>query len=1646
MNANDTARGARRTRTVLRAGTALPFLLGAWPLLAQPITEDSAQDIDVSVASASGTPVAIELTSGGSITASVTEVTATAQAADRDHVIGLETSGGGAISGTFGSIVGTGDGELVGIEAAGAGDITLQVGSLDLAGTATAGIAAHSSNGSVLITADSVIARGTGEDSQQEFYEAVLATSDNGSVTVNVGSSETFGQYASAIVVSSGGQAIVTADSAAIHSEGAVAVSVVSAGDASADLGAVTSTATTGQGVFVQSSGGDASLNVDSIEIGSDSEAARVLAAGDIDVTIGSIQAGGGLTARSTGGDTTVLLTGEIVGSTYGGMEATGQNVSVTMASGSSITAAGAMWNGIFASGEQSVSISATNIQSTGRSIEAVSDGAVDINVAGNTHSSGSVAIEASGSEVTIATAAGTITSGQTGISATGTSNVAITNGGAVSAGGDVGSAIWAQSQGPITVVSETVSVTGAGADPGVRSDGSNLRLEQGGIIVEQTGGTTNAPITVDAGSVTVAGQHRYGISVRGGSAITVTADDVSLESADAVAVVARGGAGAVSITTGTVTTTGASGVGVFGNSTTGAVTINAGVTRVENTGLAGPFSGDAVFGSSGSGTVSITSADAFSAGAEGSAVVALSAGDVSIVSGRAETSGADGTGILAQSTSGDAVVESTNLITSGADTLALGVFASNGRAAATTGDVTATGSGATGVVVTGRQAEVLVHGTVRSTQTAVMAQSLTGSADVLVQGAVESTAGQGVVVIGLDGMVEVAQGATVTAASAGVVLLGGPQGGFLDLYNYGTISSSGAAAIAAMPLNAQAAAPDIYILNNGTLTGHDGVAVLTGSGDDTLELQNASQIDGIVDLGDGDDRLYLDIIDGSTQTSPGQVVATRNVEGLSVDTGTWRASGTQSLYDFVDLEEGATLIVAENSDGELAILASEIELEGELHLELISNEDDGDLGGSTITGAGSLHLTGPARIELADASGLQHTGGTFVENGELLLTTVYGGDITTKGDGVFQLGEGGDFTGDLVNDGTFVFARTDDYSFVGDFSGSGRLTKQGSGTLTFAGLYAFTGVTNVMGGEVAFAGQLGEDTELELDDGVVDLSQVEGGQQQIAQLSGQGGVLNLGETKLTIEQFGNTVFAGSITGMGELVKTGQGDLKLNGDGRGFTGTGQVSGGTLSVNGDFSNAGFTVEQGGKLGGAGTVGATQVNGGTLAPGNSIDTLTVNGNVTFNAASIFEVEVDAAGAADLLQATGAAALGGASVSVIAASGSYRPVTDYTILTAAGGINGTFGAVSTNLAFLDPSLSYSANAVTLRLVRNDTDFAAYGTTASQRAIASLIESQGYGTTLYDAALTLIDADATPSFASLTGEIYPAYGAAIVETAEMLRRQSAGSLGGEGSYVWASALYNNVSSGHGAGAIKLDGKGVVGGLGFGAGGFSAAAGVGLLDEGQSGGDFSDGDITFAIGQLAYHSPAGLAVSAGVQFGWMDGSTRRSTSLGSVTGSVSGKAKGDYRQVFGEVGYRAAMAGFALEPFAGVSHVATDFDPVAETGAATALVVNGLDRDVTFGTVGLRFSGEGEAAVRPFGSAAYRHAWGDRGSAAAVGFAGLPGTAAIAAVPISRNAAVISAGLSARLGTADLRIGYDGTYSNGFNDHGLTGSVKIRF
>ena len=267
------------------------------------------------------------------------------------------------------------------------------------------------------------------------------------------------------------------------------------------------------------------------------------------------------------------------------------------------------------------------------------------------------------------------------------------------------------------------------------------------------------------------------------------------------------------------------------------------------------------------------------------------------------------------------------------------------------------------------------------------------------------------------------------------------------------------------------------------------------------------------------------------------------------------------------------------------------------------------------------------------------------------------------------------------------------------------------------------------------------------------------------------------------------------------------------------------SGATLLVNGSIVSP-LTVA--GTLGGSGVVGNTTIAGGVLSPGNSIGTLTVNGNLSFAPGSVYLVEV-APGTADRTDVTGNASLQGTAVASFA-SGNYTP-TPQVVLSAAGGRSGTFGNLLT--LGLPPGLLASLSYTPSDVMVNLTAVLGAGTTltANQSNVAgALNNSFNTGNSLPSGMAGLFNQSGqtlAASLNSLSGEAQSGvqvaalgYGNLFLNTvlatgsgggarqgvqyasltaaeAEPAPRRLRGWLTGFGGYGWLGGTPNNGSSG---------------------------------------------------------------------------------------------------------------------------------------------------------------------------------------------------------------------------------------------------------
>jgi outer membrane autotransporter protein len=342
-----------------------------------------------------------------------------------------------------------------------------------------------------------------------------------------------------------------------------------------------------------------------------------------------------------------------------------------------------------------------------------------------------------------------------------------------------------------------------------------------------------------------------------------------------------------------------------------------------------------------------------------------------------------------------------------------------------------------------------------------------------------------------------------------------------------------------------------------------------------------------------------------------------------------------------------------------------------------------------------------------------------------------------------------------------------------GSIAGTGNFTKTGLGTLTLAGNSTYSGATIVNMGtlQAGVTNAFSSNSSYNVASGAtLDLN---GFNQTIGSLAGAGRTI-LGSATLTAGGDNtSTVFSGMLTGAGGgLVKTGAGTLTLTGTSD-YTGATTVSQGMLILNGSIASA-VTVNSGGTLGGSGTVGGVSfMSGGTASPGNSIGTLNVNGNVSFAASSVYVVEINPQGQADRIVATGTATITGGTVQVQAETGFYTAGTRYLILTATGGVVGTFTTLTSNLAFLSLSLQYDANNVFLQVDRNATAFAAVAHTENQLSIGRGLDVlspvlTGDAATVVNALLNLDQPQARAAYDQISGA---AHGNMVMSSLTMRR-----------------------------------------------------------------------------------------------------------------------------------------------------------------------------------------------------------------------------------------------------------------------------------
>jgi autotransporter-associated beta strand protein len=694
----------------------------------------------------------------------------------------------------------------------------------------------------------------------------------------------------------------------------------------------------------------------------------------------------------------------------------------------------------------------------------------------------------------------------------------------------------------------------------------------------------------------------------------------------------------------------------------------------------------------------------------------------------------------------------------------------------------------------------------------------------------------------------------------------------------------------------------------------------------------------------------------------------------------------------------------------------------------------------------------------------------TKIGSGTLTLTAAntYTGGTTISG-GTLQFGNGGttgSISGNVIDNGTLAFDRSNLVTFAGVISGTGNLTQLGSGTVTLTGANTYAGTTTVNAGSLIVAGSI----------------------------SGAQTVVNAG----------SLIVDGSISSARTVVNAGS----LIVDGSISSAQTVVNGGNLTVDGLVSSAQTVVNPGGFVGGHGTIGGNLVNNGIVGQNNSPGTLTVNGNYTQNAGGTLRIGVGglALGQHDLLAVNGSAAVGGTLQFMRLGNFNLKPGDQITFLTAKNGVSGTFSTVENSLVgtgtIVQVQITTLANSVVLEGAQGSfANTPGVAITPNEKSVAKALDS-ARGDPREAALFAFLNSQPLANLSHDLSLIAPTQISSINATAVSVGKVQASNIGQRLANIHAG------STGFSSAGFSING----GAASFGAG-FAGVSGP----EGKSGpavfaptpdnrwgvfvtglGEFTNVDSTtnaagynvdtggftfgvdyrltpnFALGLTAGYAHTTVNLDGGgnidvnggkiglyaTLFGngfYLDaavsgGPSGYNTHRTALQGTASGSTDGADVDALVAVGYDWKKGNLSIGPTASFQYSYVGLNSFTETGSLAPLAFPDQNTESERTAFGARASYEwkiGRITLLPQLSASWQHEFGSTAYSVVSSFATGAGKSFTVTGPdIGRDSLLVGAGatviLSERVSTY---LYYDGEFARtNYLNNSVTGGVRITF
>lgn len=513
-----------------------------------------------------------------------------------------------------------------------------------------------------------------------------------------------------------------------------------------------------------------------------------------------------------------------------------------------------------------------------------------------------------------------------------------------------------------------------------------------------------------------------------------------------------------------------------------------------------------------------------------------------------------------------------------------------------------------------------------------------------------------------------------------------------------------------------------------------------------------------------------------------------------------------------------------------------------------------------------------------------------------------------------------------------------------------------------------------------------------------------------------------------------------------------------------------------AVLGVFDSALVSINGNLAIGNTGVTGQSTLalRGGAIAVGGDLS--------QYENSSYGYVIGDGASAGGSLDVVGAATIANGARLVVGLDGNLSDGDQFVVLTATGGVAGTYALVNGGQvsAFLSVDAIYDPTQVSLQV--NAQDFASVARTPNQLATASGVQSLGAGNSLFQDVLTIATEDAARyALDRLSGELHASIKTGLMEESRFIRDAVGDRLrigfgeaaatvtpilayapGGpeliststETAALWAEGFgaWGQWNSDGNAARFRQDDAGLM----IGADGNLGDWRVGLL-AGNSRSGFVVDDRASSGTANSYHVSlyggtqwGNVAFRSGLAHSWHNIETERSVVFPGVSEVLSAAYGAATTQAFGEVGYRfEPTPDAALEPFANLAFVRHGTNAFTESGGSTQLSAAAQAVNSTFATLGVRASQNfsiGTINITAKGMLAWRHTFGGTTPTTDLAFVG-GNSFSIAGVPVGRDAALIEAGLDFAFNPmATVSADYSGQFAGAGNDHAIKGSLNVRF